>query len=117
MWLGVVPYLTKEAVWSTLTFIPSLPNGAHVVFDYSDPPESLSAEWRAGHEKRAAHIAELGEVWLSYFEADALRAKLTELGFSEVEDLGPPQIAAHYFPNRVISLPEKGGHILRATTI
>ena len=40
-WLGVVPYLTEEAVWSTLSFIASLPNGAHVVFDYSDPPESL----------------------------------------------------------------------------
>lgn len=41
-WLGVVPYLTKEAVWSTLGFIASLPNGAHVVFDYSDPSDSLS---------------------------------------------------------------------------
>jgi methyltransferase (TIGR00027 family) len=29
-WLGVVPYLTVEAVWATLGFIPSLPNGAHV---------------------------------------------------------------------------------------
>jgi methyltransferase (TIGR00027 family) len=31
-WLGVVPYLNQEAVWSTLAFIASLPNGAHVVF-------------------------------------------------------------------------------------
>jgi len=69
-WLGVVPYLTEEAVWSTLGFIASLPNGAHVVFDYSDPPDSL-----------------------------------------------PPKIAARYFLNRVASIPEKGGHILRAATI
>jgi methyltransferase (TIGR00027 family) len=116
-WLGVVPYLTEEAVWSTLSFTASLPNGAHVVFDYSDPPASLPAEWRAGHEKRAAHVAELGEAWLSYFEADALRAKLMALGFTEVEDLGPPQIAARYFPNRATSLPDKGGHIIRAATI
>ena len=116
-WLGVVPYLTAEAVWSTLSFIANLPNGAHVVFDYSDPPGSLPLEWRTGHEKRAAHVAELGEAWLSYFEADELRAKLLKLGFSEVEDLGPPQIAARFFPNRGISLPDKGGHILRATTI
>jgi hypothetical protein len=58
----------------------------------------------------------LGEAWLSYFEADVLRAKLMALGFSEVEDLGPPQIAARYFPNRVATLPDRGGHILRATT-
>jgi methyltransferase (TIGR00027 family) len=116
-WLGVVPYLTEKAVWSTLSFIANLPNGEHVVFDDSDPPDSLPPEWRAIHDKRAERVAELGEAWLTYFEAHELRTKLLGLGFTEVEDLGPPQIAARYFPNRAISLPEKGGHILRATTV
>jgi methyltransferase (TIGR00027 family) len=116
-WLGVVPYLTEEAIFSTLGFISSLPQGAHVVFDYGNPPESLSSELRAFHEERAARVAELGEAWLSFFEADALHAKLRNLGFSEIEDLGPPQIAAQYFPNRATKSPEKGGHVLRATTI
>ncbi len=116
-WLGVVPYLTEEAVWSTLGFIASLPNGAHVVFDYSDPPESLTPEMRAFHDQRAARVAELGETWITYFEGDKLRAKLTDLGFATVEDLGPPQIAARYFPNRAAGVPERGGHILRAATI
>jgi methyltransferase (TIGR00027 family) len=115
-WLGVVPYLTEEAVWSTLSFIASFPNGAHVVFDYSDPPASLPPEARLSHEKRATRVAELGEAWLNYFKADELRAKLMALGFSEIEDLGPSQIAARYFPNRMSTLPDKGGHILRATT-
>jgi methyltransferase (TIGR00027 family) len=115
--LGVVPYLTEEAVWSTLGFVASLLNGAHVVFDYSDPPNSLSPEWRAGYEKRAAHLAELGEALLTHFATNDLRAKLLAVGFSEVEDLGPPQIAARYFPGRASTVPEKGGHILRATTI
>lgn len=116
-WLGVVPYLTEEAVWSTFAFIAKLPHGAHVVFDYSDPPTTLPAEWRARHEKRAAHVAELGEAWLSYFEPDELRAKLIMLGFTEIEDLGPRQIAERYFPTRASSAPERGGHIVRATTI
>lgn len=116
-WLGVVPYLTEEAVWSTLGFIASLPNGAQVVFDYSDPPASLSAEARISHERRATRVAESGETWRCYFEADNLRAKLMALGFSEVEDLGPPHIAARYFPDRVNTPPDKGGHILRATTM
>jgi methyltransferase (TIGR00027 family) len=115
-WLGVVPYLTEEAVWSTLGFIASLPNGAHVVFDYSDPPALLSPEMRASHDRRAAHVAELGEPWMNYFESDKLRARLMDLGFSEVEDLGLPQIASRYFPNRVTSVPDRGGHILRAAT-
>jgi methyltransferase (TIGR00027 family) len=115
-WLGVVPYLSEEAVWSTLSFIASLPNGAHVVFDYSDPPASMPAEARFDHQRRATRVADLGEPFLNYFKADELRAKLMALGFSEVEDLGPPQIAARYFPNRLSTLPDKGGHILRATT-
>jgi methyltransferase (TIGR00027 family) len=116
-WLGVVPYLTAEAAWSTLGFIAVLPNGAHVVFDYSDPPDSLTPEMRALHAKRAARVAELGEPWLNYFEPDKLRVRLTELGFRTVEDLGPQQIAVRYFPNRAVAVPEKGGHIIRATTI
>lgn len=116
-WLGVVPYLTEEAVWSTLQFIASLPNGAHVVFDYSDPPASFPPEMRIGHDRRAAHVAELGEPWKNYFEPDKLRARLMGLGFLEVEDLGPPEIAARYFPSRAGSAPGIGGHILRAATI
>jgi len=90
-WLGVVPYLTAEAVWSTLGFIESLPNGARV--------------------------AERGEPWVNYFESDKLRAKLTGLGFSMVEDLGPQEIAARYFPGSAASAPARGGHVLRAATI
>jgi methyltransferase (TIGR00027 family) len=116
-WLGVVPYLTEEAVWSTLGFIASLPNGAHVVFDYSDPPDSLSPEMRALHERRAVRVAELGEPWVNHFEAEKLRAKLMGLGFTSIEDLGPPEIAARYFPSRAASVPTRGGHILCAATI
>jgi methyltransferase (TIGR00027 family) len=116
-WLGVVPYLTEDAVWSTLSFIASLPRGAHVVFDYSDPPDSLPPELRAWHEKRAAHVAELGEAWLTFLEAGQLHPRLKALGFSEIEDLGPAQIAARFFPDRAIHLPDKGGHVIRATKI
>ena len=116
-WLGVVPYVSTEAVWSTLGFVARLRGGAHVVFDYGDPPDSLSGEMRIRHDRRAALVAGLGEAWVSYFHADELRAGLLALGFTEIEDLGPPQIAARYFPNRRGTLPDKGGHILRAATI
>jgi methyltransferase (TIGR00027 family) len=116
-WLGVVPYLTAEAFWATLRFIVSLPNGAHVVFDYSNPPSTFSEEARANYEKRAARVAELGEAWLTHFETGDLRAKLIDLGFNEIDDLGPPQIAARYFPGSSKTFPEKGGHVLRATKI
>jgi len=116
-WLGVVPYLTEEAAWATLGFIARLPNGAHVVFDYSDPPASLPPEMRASHDARAAHVAGLGEPLRNYFESDQLRAKLMDLGFTEVEDLGPREIALRYFPSRVSSAAGRGGHILRAAAM
>jgi O-methyltransferase involved in polyketide biosynthesis len=114
--LGVVPYLTRDAVWSTLDFIASLPKGAHVVFDYSDPPDTLSPESRMSHDIRAERVASIGESWVSYFEPYELRTTLMELGFSEIEDLGPPQISERYFPSRSTRPPEKGGHIVRAST-
>jgi len=115
-WLGVVPYLTEEAIWSTLAFIAGLPNGAHVVFDYGDPPESLSSEVRNVLENYAERVASLGEAWVSHFEPETLRAKLTDLGFSQIEDLGPRQISARYFAGRPGSPRDRGGHILRAST-
>ena len=115
-WLGVIPYLTEEAIWSTLGFIASLPNGAHVVFDYADPPESLAPEMREFHDARAARVAELGEAWRTYFEPRELRTKLLTVGFTEIEDLGPPQFAARYFPQRAAAAFERGGHILHAST-
>ncbi|HEX4135080.1 MAG TPA: SAM-dependent methyltransferase [Bryobacteraceae bacterium] len=115
-WLGVVPYLTEDAVWSTLGFIASLPSGAHVVFDYSNPPHALTPEMRALHDIRAARVAELGEAWTSYFDSDKLRSQLIAAGFTTVEDLGPREIAARYFPHRVASAPETGGHVVRAAT-
>jgi methyltransferase (TIGR00027 family) len=116
-WLGVVPYLTEQAIWSTLAFIGGLSGGAHVVFDYSDPPASFGPRLRAYHDARAARVAELGESWISFFEPAELRTKLHGLGFVEVEDLGPPQIAARFFPDRAAKVPEAGGHILRASTV
>ena len=117
IWLGVVPYLTQEAIWSTLAYIANLPGGAHVIFDYGDPPDSLSPEVRILHDRRAAHVEAEGEPWVSYFDSDELKTKLTGLGFSGLEDLGPAQIAVRYFPNRAGRSPDRGGHILRATTV
>ena len=117
IWLGVVPYLSEDAVWSTLAFIAGLPAGAQVVFDYSDPPESFAPEGRADHDARAARVAGLGEAWISYFDPPQLRVHLAALGFRDIEDLGPSGIAARYFPRSTRRAADKGGHILRAATL
>ena len=43
--LGVVPYLTQDAVGRTLDYMSSIQN-SEVVFDYMEPPEAFSEELR-----------------------------------------------------------------------
>ena len=117
-WLGVVPYLTEQAVFSTLGFIAKLPGGAHVVFDYGNPPTSSPDrdEYTARREELAARVASVGEALRSHFETDVLRGKLMALGFRELEDLGPAQIRERYFANRGDPVRNRGGHVVCATT-
>ena len=117
-WLGVTPYLTESAVFATLGFIAALPGGAHVVFDYSNPPDSIvGVERRAFHEALATRVAAAGETFKSYFGSEALVVRLADLGFRDIEDLGPPEIAARYFPNHAGGPSGGGGaHIIRAAT-
>jgi len=112
-WAGVVPYLTREAVLATLGYIVSLPGGAEVTFDYSDPPATLPPDQRTAQAERAEAVAAAGEPWLTYFAPGELAAELRRLGFTEIEDLGPAQIAARYF-GVAGSDRTKGGHLLRA---
>jgi len=116
VWLGVVPYLTEAAIRTTLSAIADLPGGGEVVFDYSDPPRTLPPEQQALHKARAERVASLGEPWLSHFEPADLRALLLELGFAQVEDLGPPELADRYRPGAGSLAPQRGGHVVFART-
>jgi len=118
-WLGVVPYLTEGAVFSTLAFIAGLPGRAHVVFDYANPPApgAQAGEAAGDHEALAARVALVGESFKSYYESDALLARLRGAGFRDIEDLGPAQIAARYFPGRGGPPRDRGGHVVHALRI
>jgi methyltransferase (TIGR00027 family) len=116
LWLGVTPYLTSQAVQATLATIGGLPGGGEVAFDYADPPSALTPQARAAHLIRAERVAALGEPWLSYFEAGALRDALIAQGFSTIEDLGPRDMAARYWPGAAQVAPERGGHVVLART-
>jgi methyltransferase (TIGR00027 family) len=116
-WLGVVPYLTDEAIFSTLGFIAGLSGGAHVVFDYVNPPASVvEPARRAAHEALAARVAAVGESIRNRFDSNALHVRLNALGFHDIEDLGWPEISARFFSGRATS-HGGGAHVLRASTV
>jgi methyltransferase (TIGR00027 family) len=118
-WLGVVPYLTEDAVFATLKFIAELTGGAEVVFDYPAPSHAIEdAQRRAHRESLEAHVAAEGEPFRCHLEASMLSARLKDLGFQDIDDLGASQIAARYFPQRKSTTTASGGggHVVHART-
>jgi methyltransferase (TIGR00027 family) len=113
-WMGVVPYLSEQAVFATLGFIAGLARGSEVVFTYSDPPKTMPAEQAAAYGQRARRVAVMGEPWLTSFALAVLHARLRDLGFSEIEDLGPAEVAILYFAAPAGGPDRKGGHLIRA---
>jgi methyltransferase (TIGR00027 family) len=113
-WLGVVPYLRREAIAAILQFIASLPR-SEVVFDYSEPLENYSLERRAKVAAVAERTAAIGEPWLSYFDPAEIANDLLGYGFDELEDLGLADVAVRYLgAPRGEGATEAGGHVIRA---
>jgi methyltransferase (TIGR00027 family) len=98
--LGVVIYLTKDAVMGTLKFVAAMPAGSEIVFDYSVPSSALSENERATRDVLARRVAALGEPWITYFYPPDLAREIRHLGFKQVEDLGPGEANERYFKNR-----------------
>jgi methyltransferase (TIGR00027 family) len=118
VWLGVIPYLTREAALATLALIGALPGGGEVVFDYSDPPATLTDDARAAQAERAKAVASIGEPFLTYFEPADLHAELARRGLSNIDDLGPQALISRYFRPGAPPDPARtrGGHVIFAAT-
>jgi methyltransferase (TIGR00027 family) len=120
VWLGVVPYLTGDAITATLRYVAGLGGAAQVVFDYAEPVTTMTPERQAAFEARTRRLAAIGEPWLTFFEPAALAADLGAFGFTDIEDLGPVDLALRYFgfaPDdpRLAAVGSGGrGHVVRA---
>jgi methyltransferase (TIGR00027 family) len=115
-WLGVVPYLTHEAVSAVLAFTGSgLKAGSEIVFDYPALGDGEPAENRASFAALATRVAEAGEPFRSAFAPDTLAKELHSVGFTEIADLDSSALNARYFDARSDGLRVRGlGHLLKA---
>jgi methyltransferase (TIGR00027 family) len=114
LWLGVTPYLSQGAIFATFAALADLPGGAEVAFDYANPPEAVTdPEARAALEELSRRVAEASEPLRTFFATPALHAKLGELGFSIVEDLGSAEFRERFFPDRP-ARSGGGGHVALA---
>jgi methyltransferase (TIGR00027 family) len=94
-WLGVVPYLTQDAIARTLGYMSSIQN-SEVVFDYLEPPEAFSEEMRELVTKRTEQLEKIGERWVSRFEPAGIAAILRSHGFCAIEDINFQEIASRF---------------------
>jgi methyltransferase (TIGR00027 family) len=113
-WLGVVPYLTQEAIASTLDYMASIQN-SEVAFDYMEPPEAFSKEMRELVTERTEQLEKIGERWVSRFEPAGMAAILRSHGFSDIEDINFQGIKSR-FGTAVQGLApgEPGVHVVHA---
>lgn len=112
LWLGVVPYLSREATETTLRAVASIPGG-EVVFDLPAPAGQVPTKARADRADLEARVAELGEPFRGGWDMAEMTALLSGIGFDDVEDLGRSEIRTRYLGLGPDDRPG-GAHVIRA---
>jgi methyltransferase (TIGR00027 family) len=92
--LGVVPYLTEDAIGRTLDYMSSIQNS--VVFDYMEPPEAFSEELRQLEKERTEQLEKINERSVSRFDPAGIAAILRSHGFCAIEDISFQEIASRF---------------------
>jgi methyltransferase (TIGR00027 family) len=115
-WLGVTPYLTRDACMATLGFIAKMPAGSAVVFDFAVDPALLNAGQRQALEALSARVARYGEPFQLFFDPVKLQQDLKTMGFHRTEFLQGKQLNERYFKDREDGLLVRGsiGHLMGA---
>jgi methyltransferase (TIGR00027 family) len=115
-WLGVTPYLTREACMVTLSFIAKMPAGSGVVFDFAVDPALLNAGQRQALEALSQRVARYGEPFQLFFDPEKLQDELKGMGFRRTEFLQGKELNARYFKDRKDGLLVRGsiGHLMAA---
>jgi len=105
---GVTQYITKDALISTLKELSELTQKTSATFCFSYVDKRLNENSKAcfgkGYphpEKKAATImnlaAKVGEPWISFYSAEEIREKLSEYGFTLIENKTLADLNAVYF--------------------
>jgi methyltransferase (TIGR00027 family) len=122
-WLGVTVYLSAEAIDATLAAVAAWSGGGEIVFDYAEPAHAdMSERGKEAREALATKLAAAGEPMIGWLEPEALRARLDELGYTEIEDLAGVDLAARFLGPEIAAAAQAagggrgGGHVLFART-
>ncbi|MGD0570758.1 MAG: class I SAM-dependent methyltransferase [Candidatus Sulfotelmatobacter sp.] len=115
-WLGVTPYLTREACMTTLAFVAKMPSGSGVVFDFAVDHKLLNLGQRMALAALSKRVAAAGEPFQLFFDPKQLQEDLKNLGFHRTQLLQGKELNERYFGDRNDGLMVRGGlgHLMGA---
>ena len=101
-WFGVTYYLGLETIRKTLADIATnMAPGSTVMFDYLADLDSVPDGSKQLHRRCAKFVARRGEPWLSSFNPPDLPGMLSELGYSDIENLEPGMVGDRYWKDNI----------------
>jgi methyltransferase (TIGR00027 family) len=109
-WLGVVPYLTREAFRATLADIARMAPGTGLGFDYGLSAEVLGPLRRLALKALSERVASAGEPFRLLLTPEELQGELVLAGFKQIEQWNSSRLNALYFAGRSdgLKLPDPG---------
>jgi methyltransferase (TIGR00027 family) len=94
--LGVMIYLSREAVDAIFALVAGFPAGSEIAFTYSTRDRAFS--------RLAERVSAMGEPFQTHFDPDELRRDLVRLGYAEPVFLGLEEADRLFFENRADGL-------------
>ena len=112
-WLGVVQYLPRESVFSTLEALAALTTaGSELVFDYLLPKEMLEESDKPAMSGLISFTRRRGEPLASFFRPSDIEQEAGKRGFEVIENLSPAEQARRYFSGQNDALQPFGGYYI-----
>ncbi len=117
-WIGVIPYLSKVAVFDVLRDLACFAeHGSEVVFDYLIPTSKMSPGDRQALGMGMRIIERWGEPVKSYFDPDAFLGEVSLLGYQILENKSPDELNNRFFHDRADNLrTHSSAYIVHAAT-
>lgn len=110
-WLGVVQYLPRSSVFTTLESLASLAcTGSELVFDYLLPEHVLDESDGPAMAGLQSFTRRRGEPLASSFTPEDMEKEVNNRGFEVIENLSPAEQAKRYFAGQNNSLQPFGGY-------
>jgi methyltransferase (TIGR00027 family) len=107
-WLGVVPYLTKDAFDATMRVLARFAARSEVIFDYSQPREVLPPTEQLMLDSLSARVAQAGEPFQLFYTPQQLAEDLDWLSMRVAHDYSMPELTQRYLAGRTDGLLLRG---------